>query len=355
MKEKIVRPLSVEPCLRSDSTHVWCDCMKTLDVTGVCNGIVDVFADISHEDFEPLNLEKGTMRLVSTDEQTTLLNRFGGQSPVLCSGGSVANSMIAVAQLGGKSAICTNLADDHYGRFYRDECLELGIQVPVPLVAAGATGTCVSLITPDAERTMRTALGVCTEIAPHQINAQVIQDSSWLFVEGYVFANSEQSRAAIERSVEAARAGGTKIAVTCSDAWIVTGFGDSLSKTLEHTSLIFANEEESAALAGTSDVVSAGAVLKDRFPHVVLTAGSRGSFIWWEGEHLHVPAFSCQPRDLTGAGDMFAGAFLYGITHGLSPYDAAHRACFLASKVICQVGARLRGDIRKMWALTSDS
>jgi sugar/nucleoside kinase (ribokinase family) len=329
--------------------------MKTLDVTGVCNGIVDIFADVSHENFGRLNLEKGTMRLVSTDEQKSLLHTCGSESPVLCSGGSVANSMIAVAQLGGKSAICTNLADDQYGRFYRDECVQLGIKVPVPLVPTGSTGTCVSLITPDAERTMRTALGVCTEIAPHQIDTAVIHDSRWLFVEGYVFANSDDSRAAITRSVATALEADTKIAVTCSDAWIVTGFGEALSKTLEHASLVFANEEESMALAGAKDVVSAGNVLKSRFPYVVLTAGPRGAYLWWEGEHLHVPAFTCEPRDLTGAGDMFAGAFLYGFTHGLSPYDAAHRACFLASRVICQVGARLQGDVRSLWALQSNS
>jgi sugar/nucleoside kinase (ribokinase family) len=329
--------------------------MKNLDVTGICNGIVDIFADISHEDFKPLGFEKGTMRLTTPDEQKTLLSQFGGRNPAMCSGGSVANSMIAVAQLGGKSAICTNLADDEYGRFYRDECTQLGIRMPVPLASSGATGTCVSLITPDAERTMRTALGVCTEIGPRQLDAAVIRDSKWLFVEGYVFANSDDSRTAIAQSISLAREANTMIAVTCSDAWIVSGFGEHLSKALESTNLIFANEEESAALAGASDVVSAGNTLKSRFPYVVLTAGSRGAFLWWEGEHIHVPGFPCEPRDLTGAGDMFAGAFLYGITHGLSPYDAAHRACFLASRVICQVGARLKGDVKALWALQSDT
>ena len=328
---------------------------KTLDVVGLCNGIVDVFADISHEDFEPLNLEKGTMRLVTTDEQKNLLQLYGGRSPVLCSGGSVANSMIAVAQLGGKSAICTRLADDEFGRFYRDECTQLGIKVPVALSEHGATGTCVSLITPDAERTMRTALGVCTEIAPQHIAADVVRDSEWLFLEGYVFANSDDSRTAIGTAIDIARHAGTKIAVTCSDAWIVTGFSEPFQRALESTALLFANEEESAALSGARDVVSAGKVLKERFPYVVLTAGSRGAFLWWEGQEMQVPAFACEPRDLTGAGDMFAGAFLYGVSRGLSPYDAAHRACFLASKVICQVGARLKGDVKALWALQSDS
>jgi sugar/nucleoside kinase (ribokinase family) len=323
--------------------------MKTIDVTGICNGLVDIFADISHTDFEPLGYEKGTMRLVGVEEQRDLLGRFAGKDPALCSGGSVANSMIVVAQLGGKSAICCNLADDEYGRFYRNECLDLGIQMPVALAKNGATGTVVSLVTPDAERTMRTSLGVCTELSPSHISPQVIKDSRWVFIEGYVFSNSDSGREAITEVVTIAKEAGTRIAVTCSDAWIVSGFGDHLRKTLESTSLVFANEEESSALAGTSDVTTAGRKLKEQFPYVVLTAGPRGAYIWWEGEELHIPAFACEPRDLTGAGDMFAGAFLYGINHGLSPYDAAHRANFLASRVIGQVGARLRGDVRGLW------
>jgi sugar/nucleoside kinase (ribokinase family) len=323
--------------------------MKTIDVTGICNGLVDIFADISHADFEPLGFEKGTMRLVDVDEQRELLGRFAGRNPALCSGGSVANSMIVVAQLGGKSAICCNLADDEYGRFYRNECIELGIEMPVALTKHGATGTVVSLITPDAERTMRTSLGVCTELSPAHISQKVIKDSRWVFIEGYVFSNSDVGRETIAEVVSIAKESDTRIAVTCSDAWIVSGFGDHLRKALEATSLVFANEEESAALAGTADVLAAGRKLKEKFPYVVLTAGPRGAHIWWEGEELHVPAFACEPRDLTGAGDMFAGSFLHGINHGLSPYDAAHRANFLASRVISQVGARLRGDVRSLW------
>jgi sugar/nucleoside kinase (ribokinase family) len=310
---------------------------------------VDIFADISHEDFAPLGFEKGTMRLVTTDEQRDLLTRFGSRSPVLCSGGSVANSLIAIAQLGGKSAICCNLADDEYGRFYRDECVQMGMRVPVQLAKQGATGTVVSLITPDAERTMRTALGASVELAPEHVDRASIQDSKWVFIEGYVFSNSDQSREAIRETVKIAREYATPLAVTCSEAWVVHGFGEHLRGVLEHTELLFANEEESMALSGAGDVVQAGKSLSAKFPHVVLTAGERGAYIWWRGEELHVPAFECKPRDLTGAGDMFAGAFLYGITHGLSPYDAGHRACFLASKVISQVGARLKGDLKQLW------
>jgi sugar/nucleoside kinase (ribokinase family) len=324
--------------------------MKSIDVTGIGNGIVDIFTDITEERFQPLGFEKGTMRLVDTAEQKALLSALSSGKPPLVSGGSVANSVIALAQLGGESALCCRLADDEFGRFYRDECASLGVKVPVPLAQGGATGTCVVLTTPDAERTMRTSLGANLELSHEHVDARSIADAKWLFIEGYLFANSDGGRAAVREAINVARESGTKVAITCSDAWIVSGFGEHLGEALKHTDLVFANEEESSALAGTKDVQAAGRVLKERFPHVVLTAGPRGAFIWWEGEEIQVPAFPCQPRDLTGAGDAFAGGFLYGVNHGVSPADAARKACFLAHNVITQVGARLRGDVKKLWA-----
>ena len=324
--------------------------MKSIDVTGVCNGIVDIFADIPEDELVSLAYEKGTMRLVEAADQTQLLERVGAKSPIMRSGGSVANSLITIAQLGGKSAVCCHLGDDEYGRFYRNECVSLGMKVPVALSKEHATGTCVVLLTPDAERTMRTALGASLALAPQHIDPAVIADSHWLFLEGYVFSNSDQGRGAIKEAIRVARESNTKIAVTCSEAWVVNAFGEHLNAALEQTHLIFANEEEASALSGSKDVVESGRKLKDRFPHVVITAGPRGAFLWWEGEELHVPAFPCEPRDLTGAGDTFAGSFLYGITKGLKPTDAAHRACFLARHVIAQVGARLTGDVKALWS-----
>lgn len=327
--------------------------MKSIDVTGVCNGIVDIFTDISEDELVSLAYDKGTMRLVEAADQEGLLKRVGAKNPIMRSGGSVANSMITIAQLGGKSAVCCHLGDDEYGRFYRDECVSLGMKVPVPLSKEHATGTCVVLLTPDAERTMRTALGASLALAPSHIDPQVIADSQWLFVEGYVFSNSDHGRAAIKEAIRVARESNTKIAVTCSEAWVVNAFGEHLSAALDHTHLVFANEEEASALSGSKDILESGRKLKERFPHVVITAGPRGAYLWWEGEELHVPAFPCEPRDLTGAGDTFAGSFLYGISKGLKPTDAAHRACFLARNVIAQVGARLTGDVKGLWSSVS--
>jgi sugar/nucleoside kinase (ribokinase family) len=196
---------------------------------------------------------------------------------------------------------------------------------------------------------MRTCLGAAVKVGPQHIDAKTVAQSTWLFLEGYVFSNSDDGRAALQEAVRIAKESDTKIAITCSESWVVQAFNAPLWDALNHSHLVFANEEEAAALSGSKNIAEAGKILSEKFPHVVLTAGPKGAYIWWEGEEIHAPAFPCEPRDLTGAGDMFAGAFLYGITHGYSPVEAARHANFLARDVITQVGARLKTDVKARW------
>lgn len=323
--------------------------MKDINVCGLGNGIVDVFLDISESDFASLGFERGSMRLVETGEQTELLEKYKGRSPGLVSGGSVANSIIALAQLGGKGGLISCLANDAYGTFYRKECEDLGIAMPVPGASKGMTGTCVVLITPDAERTMRTCLAVSADLSNEHVDEATIRRSDWLFIEGYPLANPGGGRAAVAKGVELAKANGTKVAVTCSEPWVVSAFNEALWAALERADLVFCNEEEALALSGASTIQAAGSALSQKLPKVVITGGPKGAYIWWDGETSKVDAFPCEPRDLTGAGDMFAGSFLYGVTHGYNPSDAARHANFLARSVISQVGARLRCDVPALW------
>jgi sugar/nucleoside kinase (ribokinase family) len=323
--------------------------MKDLDLCGLCNPLVDIFLDLPEEEFTKLGYEKGTMRLVETDEQAKLLAEFTGRSPGLCSGGSLANSVIALAQLGGKGALCACVGKDTYGDFYRKESEELGIFFATPAIQGAVTGTCLSIITPDAERTMRTALGASSLIAPEYVVPEAIARSKWLFLEGYVFANPARGQDAIREAVRIAKECDTRIAVTCSEPWVVHTFNAALWEVLNQSDLVFCNEEEALALSGANSIDAAGDALSKKLAKVVITGGPKGADIWWDGQKSHVPAFPCEPRDLTGAGDMFAGAFLYGVIHGLAPAEAARRANFLAKLVISQVGARLRGDVKTRW------
>ena len=323
---------------------------KEFDVCGLGNSLVDILLELTEEEFAPLAFERGTMRLVEPDEQRKLLASFRDHEPRLVSGGSVANSVIACSQLGGRGAFVGCVGDDRYGLHYVEEFTQLGIDfVNGPLVGE-TTGTCVSIITPDAERTMRTSLAVSSHLAARHVPADRIAASEWLFVEGYVFANPSTGQHAVREALKAAKAGGVKVALTCSDAFIPQVFGDVFREALAQSDLLFSNAGEATAVTGAATAADAFAALKSLVPNCVVTDGPNGAFVRFGGAEHHVAAYPCEPKDLTGAGDMFAGAFLYGITHGVAPEKAAKAANLLAMKVITQIGARLHHGATDFWA-----
>jgi sugar/nucleoside kinase (ribokinase family) len=323
---------------------------KEFDLIGLGNSLVDILLELTDEEFAPLAFERGTMRLVEPPEQLALLKAFGDHEPRLVSGGSVANSVIACSQLGGSGAFIGCVGDDKYGLHYTSEFEELDIDfVNAPLVGE-TTGTCVSIITPDAERTMRTSLAVSSHLAARHVPADRIAASEWLFVEGYLFANPSTGQHAVREAIRAAKAAGTKVALTCSDAFVPQVFGDVFHEALKQSDLVFCNAGESMALTGAATAAEAFAKLKSLVPACVVTDGPNGAFVRFGGEEAHIPAFPCEPKDLTGAGDMFAGSFLYGVTHGVPPAAAARAANLLAMKVITQIGARLHHGAKRFWA-----
>jgi sugar/nucleoside kinase (ribokinase family) len=323
--------------------------MKEFDVIGLGNSLADILLELTDEEFADLKFEKGTMRLVESHEQKILLDLFQDHEPKLVSGGSVANSIIACSQLGGKGAFIGCVGDDRYGLHYTEEFAELKIDFANPPIVGQTTGTCVSIITPDAERTMRTCLAVSSHLAARHVTAGKIEASKWLFVEGYVFANAHTGQHAVREAVRIAKASGVKIALTCSDAFIPQVFGDVFREALKQSDLLFCNATEAMAVAGGLSAAEAFGQLKGIVPHCVVTDGPNGAFVRYDGSECHVPAFSCRPVDVTGAGDMFAGAFLYGITHDISAAQAARAANYLSMKVITQIGARLHHGTKQFW------
>jgi sugar/nucleoside kinase (ribokinase family) len=323
--------------------------MKSFDLCGLGNALVDIFLELDDASFAALGFDRGTMRLVDHVEQAGLLSKFRGHDARLVSGGSVANSVIAASQLGGRGAFIGCVGDDNYGLFYKTEFDELDIDIGNPVIVGEPTGTCLSIITPDAERTMRTCLAVSSHLAAKHVDADRIKNSEWLFVEGYVLANPNTGQGAVREAIRQAKAHGTKVALTCSEAFIVEVFGDAFRAALEQTDLLFCNATEARAVTGTGDAESAFEALKGKVPAAIVTDGPNGAFVRYDGVEAHVPAFPCEPKDLTGAGDMLAGAFLFGITHGVQPVRAVRAANFLAMKVISQVGARLHHGTRQYW------
>src|SRR5947209_13918056 len=236
--------------------------MKEFQLCGLGNALVDIFLEISEAEFASLGFERGTMRLVDLAEQKTLLDRFQKHEPKLVSGGSIANSIIAFSQLGGQAAFIGCVGDDRYGLFYQNEFEELDIDIGNPVIVGESSGTCVAIITPDAERTMRTCLAVSSHLAARHVDAERIKDSEWLFIEGYVFANPDTGQGAIRKAIAAARRHGTKIAITCSEAFIVEVFGGPFREALGQADLLFCNETEAGAVAGAARAEEAFGKLK---------------------------------------------------------------------------------------------
>jgi sugar/nucleoside kinase (ribokinase family) len=323
--------------------------MKEFQLYGLGNALVDIFVDVSDPDFASLGFERGSMRLVEPAEQKDLLARFQDHEPRLVSGGSVANSVIAFSQLGGQAAFLGCVGDDRYGLFYKTEFDELGVDIGNPVLVGETTGTCVCLITPDAERTMRVCLAGSKHLAGRHVDEARLKNSEWLFIEGYVFANPQTGQEAIRTALDVARRHGVKVAVTCSEAFVVQVFGDAFSAALAQADLLFCNSSEARAVTGAGSAEEAFHKLREKVPAAVVTDGANGVFVRYGGVEAHRPAYPCKPVDLTGAGDMLAGSFLYGITHDVPPDRAAGAACFLAMKVITQVGARLHHGTRRFW------
>jgi sugar/nucleoside kinase (ribokinase family) len=323
--------------------------MREFQVYGLGNALVDIFVDVSYEELAALGFERASMRLVELAEQKALLERFERREPRLVSGGSVANSVIAFSQLGGDAAFLCCVGDDRYGLFYQSEFEELGVDIGNPVVVGQTTGTCLCLITPDAERTMRTCLAVSSHLSAKHVDEARLKNADWLFIEGYVFANSETGQGAIREALRVARRHDVRVAITCSEAFIVSQFGDAFSEALDQADLLFCNASEARAVTGASSAAEAFARLAQRVPSALVTDGANGAYVRHASVEAHVPAYPCRPVDLTGAGDMLAGAFLYGITHGVAAARAARAACYLAMKVITQVGARLHHGTRLFW------
>ncbi|RMD85421.1 MAG: adenosine kinase [Candidatus Dadabacteria bacterium] len=323
--------------------------MQKKGVFGIGHALVDIIVRVSFQQLDGLADYKGEMRLVSEEDQKKMLSTISSLDQSLVSGGSMANSVIVVSQLGGDAYYCGALGDDVYGAFFVNEFESLGIQIENNRIQGGGTGTCLVLVTPDGERTMSTSLGVSSQITEGFINESHLKLSQWLFIEGYLLSETDTGWKTALYAAKKAKDLGTQVALTFSDVFIVDSFRERLDEIIEYTDLIFSNEKEAAAYTGKEKGEDSLHVLRSKASNVALTLGERGVIGVYEGEEFQVPAFACKPLDLTGAGDVFSGAFLYGITNGYTPEISARGANYLAMKVITQIGARLKGDIRADW------
>ena len=313
----------------------------TYDVYGVGNSLVDIQARISDDLLGQLGFHKGVMTLVDEPIQRRVLAALEQTPLSRCAGGSAANTVIALADFGGKAAYAGKVAADEIGHFFLEDMRKIGVTIEVP-TAAGDTGTCMILITQDAQRTMLTHLGVSATLGPDDISEIAIRNAKYVYVEGYLLAG-EPTRSAALRTMELAKRNGVKVAFTVSDPFLIAAHRDEFWRLVEGpVDLLFCNLEEARSLTGRHDPIECATEIHRHAENVALTLGPDGSILMHEGRVIPIEGVSVPALDTTGAGDMYAGALLYGITNGLSWKQAGRLASHAAARIVKQLGARLQ-------------
>lgn len=313
----------------------------TYDVFGVGNALVDIQARVSDETVERLGFAKGIMTLVDEKTQQQVLSELEGVPLTRCAGGSAANTVIGVADFGGNAAFAGKVGNDMLGEFCLRDMREMGVSIEVPQ-GIGPTGTCVVLITEDAQRTMLTSLGISSSLSEKDIREEEVRKAKYVYVEGYLFTSENQKAAAL-KAITLAKKNNVKVAFTVSDPFLINAYRDEFRALIEGpVDLLFCNLEEARALTGKHDPIDCAHEIHKHAESVALTFGSKGSLLMHKGETIPIEAVPVEAIDTTGAGDMYAAGLLYGITCGLTWQQAGHVASHAAARVVAQLGARLQ-------------
>ena len=321
---------------------------KAFDVFGVGNAIVDILAQVPEDAISELALAKGSMTLMDTDKQSGILHYLEEHNLQLASGGSAANTIVAIAQSGGSAVYIGKVASDTHGSFYQRDMSEVGISFPVtPAPEQGLpTGTSVILTTPDAERTMCTHLGVSATLTVQDVDIDKLKQSKISYVEGYLWTGDE-TRAACLETFEQSKKNGVQAAFTLSDMFLVELFEQQFKDVIkEYCDIVFCNADEAKRFLHEDDLDACAEKLGALCDLVFLTDGPNGCRVIEQGKSHVVPGFPVKAIDTVGAGDAFAGGVLYGLTNGLTTEQSAKWGNYFASRVVEHIGPRHDGDLK---------
>ncbi|WP_370089048.1 adenosine kinase [Ekhidna sp.] len=319
---------------------------KKYDVCAIGNALVDYEIEVEDQFFTEHQVEKGLMTLVDEDRQGVLLQSVEGKIKKKQGGGSAANTIFGLAELGGKGFYTCKVADDSDGMLYVNDLIKAGIDTNLDPdnLFKGTTGKCLVMITPDAERTMNTYLGITTDFSTKELSEEAIKNSNYLFMEGFL-VSSPTGLEAMKESKRIARENGVKVSLTFSDPSMVKYFGDQMKEVVgDGVDLLFCNIEEAELFSGVSGIEAAKEAISKVAKEFVITKGKEGALVFDGTAYHEIEPFPTKAVDATGAGDMFAGAFLYGINHGQSHAQAGRLASAASSAVVSKFGPRLSQD-----------
>jgi len=315
------------------------------DVYALGNALVDMEYEVAEDDLRHLNIDKGVMTLVDEAHQLRIMDHLRERHHQRGSGGSAANSVIALCQFGGTAFYSCKVANDELGHFYmKDLCAGGVATVDSSFLDNGDTGRCVVLVTPDSDRTMCTYLGISGNLSLHELDVDALAASKWFYTEGYLVTSDTARVAAIEARKVAERHG-VRTALSLSDPNMVRFFKDGLKEMIgDGLDLVFANEHEAMGMADTDDLDEAVAYLKSIAREFAITRGGDGALVWDGKDLISIDPVPVTPVDTVGAGDMFAGAFLYGLTRGWGHKRAGDLASAASAKLVTSLGPRIAKD-----------
>jgi sugar/nucleoside kinase (ribokinase family) len=320
------------------------------DVAGIGNAIVDVLSFSDDAFLTRVGLNKNSMTLVDEIRAETLYRQMGQSTE--CSGGSVANSLAGIASLGGKTAFIGKVRDDQLGSIFIHDMHAVGVHFSSPAAQDGpATASCLVYVTPDAQRTMATFIGACSLVSESDIDEDIITNAKILYIEGYLW-DTEQAKAAIRKAIAIAKKAGRKIAFTLSDTFCVDRHRAAFLKMIaEDIDILFANEAEIKSLYQVSDVELALEHLRLACDIASVTCGAAGSLVI-NREHAETVPTTALPKvvDTTGAGDLYAAGFLFGLTRDWPLRDCAALGNRCAGEIIMQIGARSMKPLHELVA-----
>ena len=320
--------------------------MKKYNVFGIGNALVDCVYMVDDKFLDDNNIEKGLMTLVDEKKQKSIIEKIKNFDSVIQSGGSVTNSVYTLSQLGGSGYVSVLVAEDEFGKIYLSDLKNSNVSTggTIYTTGDGMTGTCLVLTTPDAERTMNTCLSISSNFSIKNINLVDLKSSEYLYIEGYL-VTSDVAMEAVHQSIEFSSKNDVKIALTFSDLAMVKYFKDNFKSILNNkVDLLFCNEDEAKTFSGYDTLEDSIKYLGKLSSTLVVTLGKNGSLIYHNGEKITIDPYPTKAVDTVGAGDTFAGAFLYGITNGFSLKKSGELASLLSSKVVSKIGPRLEKD-----------
>lgn len=318
--------------------------MKKYHVYGIGNALVDKEFEVEDAFFAEHGIEKGFMTLVSNEQQEQLLNTLTQRAGLTkrSGGGSAANTLYALSQFGGKAYFSGKVANDETGDFYVAQMSGHNIETNLANEAPhGTTGRCLVMISPDAERTMHTFLGVSAEVSVAELNVDAIKAAEYVYFEGYL-VTSPSALQAVKEMKRIAEQHGVKTVMTFSDPSMVEYFKPQVSEVLgSGVDLLFCNEKEILLWTGAATVEDACESLKAHARQFVVTRGARGALLYDGKSYIDVAPHKVKAVDTNGAGDMFAGAFLYAITQKHDFATAGKLASLACAKLVTSFGPRL--------------